>query len=120
MSRNTREHHRTSASNWKIVPLVLVGCFAIACAIFFWPKPPAVAVEHMRYVQLLRTAVSAQNSDQLKGVERALTRMHEEEVIDKAQWRHFQTIISQAKSGEWEKADRACQAFESAQQYRTR
>lgn len=85
-----------------------------------WSRPPVVEYDNLRYVQLLRTAVSAKNPTWLAGVEKAIKQRREENALSPAEDRHFRRILDQANSGDWLSADRACFEFEQAQSNRRR
>lgn len=85
-----------------------------------WSRPPVVEYDNLRYIQLLRTAVSAKNATWLAGVEKAINQRRDENALSQAEDRHFRRIIDQAKSGDWANADRACFEFEQAQSNRLR
>lgn len=102
-----------------IIAIVLV-CF-IGLTIWgvrWYLRPPVVSEGQLRYIQLLRTAVSAQNVEHVAGVERVLKKKVETSELTEREWRHFRWIIETAQSGQWERAAEACEGFEQAQQYR--
>ncbi len=98
-----------------IASLLVLGAI---WGILWYRRPPALEHDYLRYVQLLRTAVSAQNEQHLLGVERVLARDRDAQKLPHSHWKHFQGIIDLAKGGNWEDADLRCQAFEAAQQNR--
>lgn len=85
-----------------------------------WSRPPVVEHNNLRYIQLLRTAVSAKNPTWLAGVEKAINQRREENALSPTEESHFRRILDQAKSGDWSNADRACFEFEQAQLNRRR
>lgn len=102
---------------------VLGGVVIVAVAIWlygWWTRPPVVEHDNLRYIQLLRTAVSAKNPAWLAGVEKAIDLRHQGNAISVAEARHFRRIIEQAKAGDWSAADRAGFEFERAQLSRRR
>jgi hypothetical protein len=102
---------------------VLSGGLVVAFAFWmysWWSRPPVVAHDNLRYIQLLRTAVSAKNPAWLAGVEKAIEQRREENALSPAEEQHFRRIVDQAKSGDWSTADLACFEFEKAQLNRRR
>jgi hypothetical protein len=94
---------------------------AAAVALFFWSRrPPVVAYDNLKYIQLLRTALSAQRADYLDGVERAIRARTAEQAMNAGEAAHFESIILLARQGHWEQAERAAWNFESAQANRRR
>lgn len=85
-----------------------------------WSRPPVVEHDNLRYIQLLRTAVSSKNPTWLAGVEKAINLRREENSLSPSEERHFRRILDQAKSGDWSNADKACFEFEQAQLNRRR
>lgn len=108
--------------NRRLVFGIVGGVLLIAGAWLWmlWNRPPAVAFDNLRYVQLLRTAVSARNSDWLSKVQLAITQRHEQGGMSNSERKHFERIIQQARSGDWQAADQACFEFEVAQMNRRR
>jgi hypothetical protein len=83
-------------------------------------RPPAVEFANLHLVASLRTACSAQKSDWLEGVAKAVEARHGEGEMSDAEREHFVELIEMARRGEWEEADRRCLAFEQAQLGRSR
>lgn len=108
--------NRTNITTLAGVALLAVGYWLYG----LWTRPPVVEHDNLRYIQLLRTAVSAKNPTWLAGVEKAINHRREENAISPAEERHFRRILDQAKSGDWANADRACFEFEQAQLNRRR
>lgn len=100
--------------------LIVIGIAATGWIISMYMRPPAVQIVDLKYVQLLRTAVSNQSIPGIVKIESVLKKKLEANDLSRAQWTHFESILKLAKAGQWEDADRACQKFESAQQYRRR
>jgi hypothetical protein len=86
----------------------------------WWYRPPAVEFDNLKYIQLLRTAVSAQRDDYLAGVERAIQQRCREDAMSPAEARHFPGIISIARQGAWDRAQRMAYEFELSQANRQR
>jgi hypothetical protein len=102
---------------WIAIALV-IGLGFTVWGIRWYLQPPVVSEGQLRYIQLLRTAVSSENEEHVAGVERVLKKKLDGGELTQKEWRHFQGIIDVAKRGEWESASRACEGFERAQQYR--
>jgi hypothetical protein len=83
-------------------------------------RPPAVEFQNLHLVASLRTACSAQKTDWLEGVAKAVETRHTEGEMSDAEREHFVELIEIARRGDWEEADRRCLAFEQAQLGRTR
>jgi hypothetical protein len=99
------------------VVLTLVG------AVWFyrwWSRPPAVEFDNLKYIQMLRTAVSARRADYVSGVERAVHLRRKEGAMSPAEAAHFESILTLVRSGEWERAEQRAFDFELAQANRQR
>ena len=109
----------TVSSNLKwIAGAVLL--IAIVWLRAWWMTPPAVEFDNLRYIQLLRTAVSARNSEWLNKVASAVDQRLAEGAMSRSEHTHFGKLIAQARSGAWEAADKECFRFEEAQLNRRR
>lgn len=86
----------------------------------WWLRPPVVTRENLRYLPLLRTALSARSPQWLDGVERVVSARQQEGRLSDSERRHFDKIIAAARGGDWERADRLAAGFESAQAGRRR
>jgi hypothetical protein len=86
----------------------------------WWTYPPAVEFDNLKYIQLLSTAVSARNAEWVEKVAMAVEQRHADGQMSAGELQHFQTLIDQARRGEWEAADRACFKFAEAQLSRRR
>lgn len=86
----------------------------------WWTRPPAVEFDNLRYVQLLWTAVSSQNPDQLRKVSEAVRQRHTAGEMSNSELAHFRSLIALAESGKWEAAARECYDFAAAQHHRRR
>ena len=101
----------------------LAGALLLFCGYWgwnWWRQPPAVEFDNLKYIQLLRTAVSAERTDWLMSVTQALAQRQSTGQISAQELRHFQHIISLAESGQWQDAHERCFAFEEAQLNRRR
>lgn len=86
----------------------------------WWITPPAVEFDNLRYIQLLRTAVSSRNSEWLNKVASAVDQRLADGAMSPSEHAHFGKLIAQARSGAWEAADKECFRFEEAQLNRRR
>jgi hypothetical protein len=85
-----------------------------------WAKPAVVDYDNLKYIQLLRTACSSQRSDQLQGVERAVTQRREAGKLSDAEWKEFEKIFVLARQGDWQTADQQAYRLEQGQLGRRR
>lgn len=89
-------------------------------AVWLWSRPPVVARDNLRYIQLLRTACSSRRPEYVEGVEKSLQHQRSQQQISDPEWNHFVRILADAKAGRWERAERATTALEAAQLSRAR
>lgn len=101
-------------NRWEFL-LVCVGIGLVAGC-----RPPAVQQHNLRLISSLRTACSAQKSEWLEGVARAVELEHQAGRMSIAEQEHFQKLIELAREGHWQEAERGCLAFEKAQLNRAR
>lgn len=107
--------------NLKVLTTAAVLALALAVPLGrWWLRPPVVAQENLRYLPLLRTALSARSPQWLDGVERAVSERQKAGRLSAPERRHFDKIIAAARGGDWERADRLAAGFESAQSGRRR
>ena len=85
-----------------------------------WSRPAVVHYDNLKYIQLLRTACSSQRSDQLQGVERAVTERRESGKLSDAEWKEFEKIFALARQGDWQTADQQAYRLEQGQLGRRR
>jgi hypothetical protein len=97
--------------------LLLVGIFWLAS---WWRFPPAVEFDNLKYIQLLRTAVSARNPEWLAKVSSAVDHRLAAGEMSSSEHAHFASLIAMARGGAWKEADVACFRFEEAQLGRRR
>jgi hypothetical protein len=101
----------------------LSGVLVLATGVWlyhWWHRPPTVEFDNLRYIQLLRTAVSARRADYVQGVERAIRLRVAEHAMSPLEAAHFDSILAKVHSGNWELADRMAFEFEAAQAHRRR
>lgn len=112
---------RWKKSRWLgIACCIFLGTATLITGIAYWSRPPVVASENLKFIQLLRTACSSRKPEHVAGVERALRLRRQETQLNDAEWNHFAEILTIAKKGDWERADAACQRFEQSQSGRRR
>lgn len=76
---------------------------------------PQAGPENIDLLASLRTALSAQNEDWLdRNVEKIEARRAEGVMSDEA-YEAFQSIVEEAKAGEWKKAEQMCISYQESQ-----
>jgi hypothetical protein len=93
------------------------ACYLLAS---WWNRPPAVEHENLKYIQLLRTAVSAERADWVANVRVALDQRMAENAMSEAERGHFNKILALADARKWQEAHRMCFEFEEVQLSRRR
>jgi hypothetical protein len=101
-------------------PLALFAAMVLSAAIAGCSRPPAVEFENLHLISSLRTACSAENTEWLDGVARAVEKRHGDGRMSDIERDHFVKLIDTARSGDWETAETACLQFEKAQLSRRR
>jgi hypothetical protein len=86
----------------------------------WWTWPPAVEFDNLKYIQLLSTAVSARNAEWLAKVEEAIEQRYASGEMSGAERQALQMVIQEARSGDWQQADRDCYRLAEAQLNRRR
>lgn len=95
-----------------VVPGLLVCVLAWGCG----PSYPRIhSQESLEILLALRTACSTQNPERLQKVEKALDQARKEGKLSQEETEALSRIIELAREGHWEKAERACRAFQKAQ-----
>jgi hypothetical protein len=79
-----------------------------------------VEFDNLKYIQLLRTAVSSERPDWLAKVREAVDQRVAEGAMSPRERAHFETILTTAEAGEWREAHEAAFQFEEAQLSRRR
>ena len=74
----------------------------------------------MKYIQLLRTAVSSKRSDWVEKVEGVVHDRFESGELSERERVHFDKVIALADAKQWDDAHRVCFDFEAAQLNRRR
>jgi hypothetical protein len=100
------------------LPLV-AGAVAIAIAailgLIYLRQPPKIPASQLRYLQLLSTAISSEDSQQVARIGGLLKGQHEAKELSDRQWSEFQEILDRVNRREWEQAMEACERFKWAQ-----
>ncbi|HWL09653.1 MAG TPA: hypothetical protein VNQ76_14680 [Planctomicrobium sp.] len=92
-------------SNGKLtVAIVLFAILAGGPLVRWWTRPPVVESGNLKHLQVLMTAVSSRNQEQLERIEGKISGQLEAGEMSMKEHQAFQKIITQAKSGEWEQA----------------
>ena len=102
---------------------VLIGIVALTGGTWisrWWGRPPVIELDNLKYIQLLRTAISAHRDDSVAGVERAVRLRHEAGGMSATEFAHFESVLAAARAGEWDRANRSAYEFEKAQANRQR
>lgn len=86
----------------------------------WWTYPPAVEFDNLRYLQQLSSAVSSRDEEWVGKVDEVVRLRHSDGLMSESELEHFQSIITTARSGFWDRADRECYAFAEAQLNRRR
>lgn len=110
-----------NAVSWPLIALIAAG--TIAAAVLFarwWSKPPAVEFDNLRYIQLLRTAVSSERPEMVAKVRQAIDARVSNGAMSSRERLHFEEILKLADAGEWKRANEDCFRFEEAQLNRRR
>jgi hypothetical protein len=95
--------------NWLWGLVLLLGAVVLGCG------HPQVASVNRRVIASLRTAVSAKNLQWLEQNETMIGERHQSGAMGDAEFEEFQSIIAQARSGEWNAAEVHLVALAKAQ-----
>jgi hypothetical protein len=126
---NTASISNTESTHPKTRPIDSHGpwrgavCCIMLLATWAWlgcGRPPAVEQNNLPLISSLRTALSARNTEWLKGVERAVAERRDSNLMSEDSAQHFNHLIQLARDGDWEASEHACLAFEKAQMNRNR
>lgn len=105
------------AAKFAAATVVLVGVIWLWQ---WWQIPPAVEFDNLKYIQLLRTAVSSERTDWLGKVKLAIDERCRSGEMSPQERSHFDQIIAMAETNNWKAAHEACFRFEVAQLNRHR
>jgi hypothetical protein len=111
-----------SMANMKAWQGLLVLCLGLVGYWFvsWWRYPPAVQYDNLRYIQLLRTAVSSERPDWVAKVKEAVELRVNEGAMTEPERLHFLRVIELAETKQWKAAHEVCFQFEEAQLDRRR
>lgn len=76
---------------------------------------PVAEPGNMRLISTLRTALSARNEQWLQANEDLINTRHEQGEMRDEEYEAFQSIIQQAREGDWASAEREAVKFQRAQ-----
>lgn len=93
---------------------VALACAAIV-SLMYLQRPPQIPTDQLRYLQLLSTAISSENAQQVARMSDLLKGQHEAKALSDRQWSEYQKILDLANRSEWRKAMEACERFKAAQ-----
>jgi uncharacterized lipoprotein YmbA len=99
-----------------IVVLLIAACLLAGCG----PSEPAFQYANLRYVQMMRTAVSSQDAEKVDKVMEAVRLKREADELRPEEEQALRRIADLTKDGRWNDAEQACFALEEAQQFRRR
>ncbi len=95
-------------------PLLVMVCLGCGSG------EPAIQTANLRYVQMLRTAVSSRKPDQVDQVVEACQRQLQSGAIRPDEVAALTEIAATAREGRWDEAEQACFRLEEGQQWRSR
>lgn len=120
-SYNKASSQRVSRQRLSLGALALI-LFAFSGYTLYWylTRPPVVHYDNLKYIQLIRTACSARNPTHVDGVERALEDRIQQGAMTTTERQAFEQIITDARNGNWQRAERSAMKLEEAQLSRSR
>lgn len=89
-----------------LVMLLLVGCN---------PQPRATTAESMELIKQVYTACNTKNTERLEKAEARLKTLVDQQLISEDERVEFESIIAQAREGQWEKAQNRALSFAETQ-----
>lgn len=119
---NKEDRDSQLAKSWVYGTILLLATLFFVTPLVYrwWNLPPAVQRENLDCIQLLRTAVSSENAQQVAGVKRLLDKRVADGTMPNQERSHFDTILRLVQSGNWDEANEECMRFEAAQLNRRR
>jgi hypothetical protein len=93
----------------RFVSLLLAATFVGGCGY------PQAAPNNLRLITTLRTALSARNTEWLDQNVALMEERRQAGEMSDDEYDAFQSIVAQARAGEWEEAERAAVKFQKAQ-----
>jgi len=106
-------------SIWLVVLVLGIG-YSAHLFWSWWSYPPAVEFDNLKYIQLLRTAVSSKRPDWVAKVKDAVNQRVTEGAMSARERSHFEQVIDLAEAEQWDESHEACFRFEEAQLNRRR
>ena len=107
------ERQSVASSNftrwWMALSSLILMALCAGCG------PPQVSYENLELTSSLRTALSARNSEWLDENVRSIEERRAAGKMGDAEHEAFQSIVSQAKAGDWEAAEREVVELQKAQ-----
>ncbi len=98
---------------------VLRVLIAILACIFIFPgcrsQPRATSAESMDLIKQVYTACNTKNIERLDRAEAMLKTLIDQQLISGAEQVEFESILTQAREGKWDVAQRRALAFAEAQ-----
>lgn len=120
----TSRHSSAGQENSSLQPWLAGGMLFLVLggvlAWWFWPRVPVIQRNNLKYVQQIRTAVSAENPEWVEGVARAMDKQKAEGALAENEAAAFQRIIDAARQRDWPTAERLSIALEEGQLNRRR
>lgn len=120
MSNEEQNSQVVKSRVYGVILSLAIFFFAAPPLYRWWNLPPAVQIENLDCIQLLRTAVSSKNPQHVAGVKRLIDKRVADGAMPNQEQKHFDVILRLAQSNQWEEADAACMRFETAQLHRRR
>lgn len=107
----------------RVAGIGIASVLIVVGAIWFvqwWRYPPVVGTENLKYIQLLRTAISSERTDWVEKVKKAVQSRYDEGEMSSKELAHFHRIFQLADAKEWKTAHQVCFRFEESQLNRRR
>jgi len=89
-----------------LMMLLLVGCTT---------QPRATTAESMELIKQVYTACNTKNTERLERAEVQLKTLVDQQLISEDERVEFESIIAQARAGQWEKAQKRALSYAKAQ-----
>ena len=101
---------RESTTGKWLLAFACAACLQSGCS-----RHPEVAPDNRRMISSLRTALSTQRADWLAQNVQAIEARRRAGKMSDIEYAAFQSIMNQARQGEWKAAERDAVSFEKAQ-----
>lgn len=107
--------------SWPLISgLAFLAVWGLWGVFRWWTYPPPVEFDNLRYIQLLRTAVSSERPEMVMKVRQAVDLRVSEGKMSSPERAHFEEILKLADESKWKAAHQVCFRFEEAQLHRRR